>query len=104
MTDACGIAHRLIEQREDAAWFTSAADLLSCSRLEIMVTLYEHEQAGVRPSSWPAPVLRQVEGHVEKWLAQHPERAVCAVTYAAPRSDGRQCCVMILHHRPRESA
>lgn len=89
---------RALELRENAAWSTHALGIESCSRLEIVVTLYEHETASVRPDDWPQGVRAKMFRNAEEWVDTHKDRAVRAITYAIATYDGLRACVLILHH------
>jgi len=91
------------ESTELHPWETKALDIAGCDRTEIVVALYEHEKAGTRFETWPAAVRVLVERELERWLAANETRAVRAVTAAAPKqkSDGRQACILVLHHSPK---
>jgi len=44
-----------------------------------------------------------MDQHVNRWVEENKEtRMVEAMTVAAPKHDGIQSCVVILHHFPRE--
>jgi hypothetical protein len=94
---------RGLEQREGAAWVNGVLDLGACDRLELCVTLFEHEKPeGLRPEKWPREVAGLIERHLAEWIEKNPARAVRAVTYATPHFDGRRYCVAIVHHVARE--
>lgn len=92
---------RLLEQREHAAWSTGVLDLETCSRLEIVISLYEQEKAGPHPNSWPQAVRNQIEHYVGEWAAKNTASEIVAVSYAAPLYDSRRSCVLIVHHRKK---
>lgn len=95
MSDACAItAVRKMDERELGALNAAALDLRECDRLEITVTLYEHESAGLRFETWPHAVKTQIEKHLAEWATRNPTRAQRAVTTCV----GPGMCVLVLHH------
>jgi hypothetical protein len=94
---------RQAEGTELHPWETKVLDVAGCDRTEIVVALYEHETAGTRPETWPQVIQNLIFKYAGEWVDEHPERAVRAVSYAAPKykQTDRQCCVMIIHHAPK---
>jgi hypothetical protein len=93
--------------REPAAsalhsWETSVLDIANCQRTEFVVALKDGETAGTRMETWPAEVRTFMEQHVSRWVEENKQtRIVRAITVAAPKYDGIQSCVVILHHSPK---
>jgi predicted nucleic acid-binding Zn ribbon protein len=84
-------------------WETGVLDIASCDRTEFIVGLKESEAAGTRVETWPPEVRALIDNDVSRWVEEHKQTCtVRAVTVAAPRYDGIQSCVVILHHFPRE--
>jgi hypothetical protein len=80
-------------------------DIANCQRTEFVVALNEGETAGTRIETWPAQVRAFMHQHVNRWVEENKEtRAVRAMTVAAPKYDGVQSCVVILHHCPKHDA
>lgn len=73
-----------------------------CDRLEVIITLYEHETAGLRPESWPEPVRVRLDTEIRRWLDGRSDRVLVAVTYGIGRVRGfPRSCVAVLHHAPK---
>jgi len=95
-------------QREPAAsalhsWETGFLDIANCQRTEFVVALKDGETAGTRMETWPAEVRTFMDQHVSRWVEENKQtRTVRAMTVAAPKYDGIQSCVLILHHSPRK--
>jgi hypothetical protein len=84
-------------------WETTVLDIADCERTEFAVALNNGEAAGIRVETWPPEVRAFMDQHVGRWVEENKEtRIVRAVTIAAPKHDGVQSCLMILHHSPRE--
>lgn len=99
---ACTLDQRVAEERDHAAWSSGILDLARCSRLEILITLYENETAGIRPEKWPQAVQLLIEKHIAAWAEKNAAQAIRAVTFAAPKYQGQQSCVVILHHSAKK--
>jgi hypothetical protein len=85
------------------AWETGVLDIAGCDRTEFVVALNHGDATGVRVETRPPEVRAFMDQHVGRWVEENKEtRIVRAVTIAAPKHDGVQSCVMILHHSPRE--
>lgn len=96
------MSERAAELTELHPWESKALDIAGCDRTEIVVPLNEFEKAGARPESWPDAVMRLAYREAERWIDQHKEtRGLRAISYGAPSVDGRQVCVLILHHSPK---
>jgi hypothetical protein len=86
-------------------WETGVLNIADCERTEFVVALNEGESAGTRVEMWPAEVRAFIDQHVGRWVEDNKEKhAVHAMTVAAPRYDGIQSCVVILHHSPKYHA
>ena len=84
-------------------WETRVLDIADCERTEFVVALNNGEAAGTRIETWPLEVRAFMDQHVNRWVEENKEtRMVEAMTVAAPKHDGIQSCVVILHHFPRE--
>ena len=90
---------RPLVARDVAKWESQAIDIRGCAQLEIAVTLYEHERAGLRFETWPDAVRLLVERYLENWMAQHPERAARRVATGIEK----RTCILIIHHAPRDT-
>ncbi|MGO9047192.1 MAG: hypothetical protein ACLQFW_09925 [Xanthobacteraceae bacterium] len=96
--------------REPAAaalhpWETGVLDIANCERTEFVVALNDGEAAGTRVETWPPEVRAFMDQHVRRWVEENKEtRNVRAMTVAAPKYDGTQSCVLILHHSPKHDA
>ena len=85
-------------------WETGVPDITDCERTEFVVALKDGETASTRVDTWPAEVRALLEESVNCWIEEHNEaHAVRAMTVAAPKHSGVQCCVVILHHVLRGS-
>jgi hypothetical protein len=63
------------------------------------VALKKGETAGTRIETWPPEVQTFIDQHVNSWVEENKrKRAVRAMTVAAPKNEGIQSCVVILHH------
>jgi len=83
-------------------WETGVLDIVNCKRTEFVVALKEGETASTRTEAWPAEVRVLLHQHVTRWVERSKETlTVRAMTVAAPKSDGIQSCVLILHHSPK---
>ena len=83
-------------------WKTGTLDIANCQRTEFVVALNEGEGAGTRVETWPPEVRIFIDQHVSRWVEDNKEkRTVRAMTLAAPKYDGIQSCVLILHHSPK---
>jgi hypothetical protein len=84
---------------------TGVLDLTKCQRTEFVVGLNEGETAGIRIETWPAEVRAFIDQHIARWVEENKDRhTVRAMTVAAPKYEGIQSCVVILHHSPRRHA
>jgi hypothetical protein len=84
-------------------WETGVLDIANCDRTEFVLALKDGETAGTRVETWPPEVRALMDHHVRRWVEENKEtRTVRAMTLAAPKYDGVQSCVVILHHFPRE--
>lgn len=64
----------------------------------------EGESAGTRVETWPAEVQTFIDQHVNRWGEENKyTHTVRAMTVAAPKNDGIQSCVVILHHIRKET-
>jgi hypothetical protein len=74
-------------------------NIANCERTEFVLALKGGETAGTRVETWPPKVRALLEESVNCWIEEHKEaHAVRAMTVAAPKHSGVQCCVVILHH------
>jgi hypothetical protein len=74
-------------------------DIIDCERVEFVLALQDGETAGTRVETWPPKVRALLQESVNCWIEEHKEaHAVRAMTVAAPKQSGAQCCVVILHH------
>jgi hypothetical protein len=86
-------------------WESGTLNISGCERTEFVVALQNGETAGMRMETWPAEVRALMEHHVNRWVEENKEaRTVRAITVAAPKYDGSQSCVVILHHTPKHEA
>ena len=86
-------------------WETAVLDIANCERTEFVLALKGGETAGTRIDTWPPEVRTPMEEHVTRWVQENREtRSVRAMTVAAPKYDGTQSCVLILHHSPKHAA
>jgi hypothetical protein len=86
-------------------WETGAVDIVKCDRTEFVVALMDSETAGTRVETWPPEVRAFMDQHVSRWVEENKEtRNVRAMTVAAPKYNGTQSCVLILHHSPKHDA
>jgi hypothetical protein len=77
-------------------------NIANCQRTEFVVGLNDGETAGTRMETWPAEVQAFMDQHVNRWVEENKQtRIVRAITVAAPKYDGIQSCVLILHHSPK---
>jgi hypothetical protein len=84
-------------------WQSGVLNIADCERTEFVVALNEGESAGTRIETWPAEVRAFMDQHVTRWTVENKDtRAVHAITVAAPKYDGIQSCVTILHHNPTD--
>lgn len=90
---------RALQARDVGAWESQAIDIRGCAQLEIAVSLYAHERAGLRFETWPDVVRRDVLAVVETWSAKNPDRMLRR--FATGVEAG--VCVAIIHHAPREA-
>jgi len=66
------------------------------------VALKKGETAGTRIETWPSQVRALIDQHANSWVEENKDRlTVRAMTVAAPKYDGIQSCVVILHHSPK---
>jgi hypothetical protein len=80
-------------------WETGVLDIASCERTEFVVSLTDGETAGTRIETWPPEVRALVEQHLNSWMEENQKaRSIRAMTVAAPKRQGIQCCVLIVHH------
>ena len=83
-------------------WETGVLDIAGCERTGFVVALKEDEVAGTRVETWPPDVLALMDRHVSHWVEENKKlRTVHAVTVSAPKYQGIQSCVLILHHSPK---
>jgi hypothetical protein len=83
-------------------WETGVLNIAGCERTEFVVALNKDESAGTRAETWPPEVQTFIDQHVTRWVVQNKDKhTVRAMTVAAPKRDGIQCCVVILHHSPQ---
>jgi hypothetical protein len=83
-------------------WETGVLNIANCQRTEFVVGLNDGETAGTRMETWPAEVQAFMDQHVNRWVEENKQtRIVRAITVAAPKYDGIQSCVLILHHSPK---
>jgi hypothetical protein len=88
--------------RQLRPWETGVLDIAGCDRTEFVLALEEGEVAGTRPETWPPELRALMDGDVRRWVEENKQtRTVYAITVAAPKYDGIQCCVRILHHSPK---
>ncbi len=85
-----------------APFEATAIDLAHCSRLEIQVTLYEHEKAQHGFDTWPAPVQAQVRRQAAQWLERNPGIELRCISTAVYGPEQARTCLMILHYMPAE--
>jgi hypothetical protein len=86
-----------------APWETSVLDIAGCQRTEFVLALSEGESAGTRVETWPPDVRMFMDRHVHRWVEENKQTLIVrAITVAAPKYDGVQSCVVILHHFPKE--
>jgi hypothetical protein len=86
-------------------WETGVLDIAGCDRTEFIVALNDAESAGTRIETWPAEVQAFIDQHVRSWVEDNKQKhTVRAMTVAAPKYDGVQSCVVILHHSPKHDA
>ena len=86
-------------------WETGVLDIADSQRTEFVVALNEGEAAGTRVETWPPEVRALIDDHVSRWVEEHKQTCIVrAVTVAAPKYEGIQSCVVILHHRPKHDA
>jgi hypothetical protein len=84
-------------------WETGVLNIANCQRTEFVVALMEGETAGTSVETWPPELRALMDHHVGRWVEENKEtRTVRAVTAAAPKYDGVQSCVLILHHSHKE--
>ncbi len=76
-------------------------DLAQAGLVEISVGLFEHETAGLRMESWPAPVQQLIEREVESWQLRNKASRLLALTTAVVAAGKGRCCVALLHHAPK---
>ena len=80
-------------------WETRVLDIAGCERTEFVVALKKGETAGTRIETWPPEVQTFIDQHVNRWVEENKHaHAVRAMTVAAPKYDGIQSCIVILHH------
>jgi hypothetical protein len=79
-----------------APFDATAIDLARCDRLEIVVTLYEHEHAKHGFETWPEAVQKMVRRQVEDWLAKNAARDIKCISTATIDAD--RACLLIIHH------
>jgi hypothetical protein len=83
-------------------WETETLDIADCGRAEFVIALNEGESAGTRVETWPSQVRALIDQHANSWVKENKDRlTVRAMTVAAPKYDGIQSCVVILHHSPK---
>jgi hypothetical protein len=83
-------------------WETAVLDIANCERTEFVVALKDGENAGTRVETWPPEVRVFIDQHVNRWVEENKHtRTVRAITVAAPKYDGIQSCVLILHHNAK---
>jgi hypothetical protein len=86
-------------------WETSVLDIAGCERTEFVVALKNGETAGTRIETWPPEVRFFIDQHVSRWVEDNKEKhATRAITVAAPKYEGIQSCVVILHHSLKRHA
>ena len=86
-------------------WETGTLDIADCERTEFVVALKKGETAGTRIETWPSGVRLCVDQHVSRWVDDNKEKhTIRAMTVAAPKYDGIQSCVVVLHHNPKRHA
>ena len=86
-------------------WKTGTLDIANCQRTEFVVALNEGGGAGTRVETWPPEVRIFIDQHVSRWVEDNKEKCtVRAMTLAAPKYNGIQSCVVILHHNPKRHA
>jgi hypothetical protein len=69
-------------------------DVQGCSAFEISIALHEHEQAGLRFDTWPAPVRERIGREIEAWEKRNPGRSKRAIVSAVV---GRVCKLLVYH-------
>ena len=85
-------------------WETGVLDIANLQCTEFVVALKHRETASTQVETWPAEVRTFVDQHVARWIDENKyTRIVHAITAAAPKYDGIQSCVLILHHSPMEA-
>jgi hypothetical protein len=63
------------------------------------VALKNGETAGTRIETWPPEVQTFIDQHVNRWVEENKHtHNVRAMTVAAPKYEGIQSCIVILHH------
>ena len=86
-------------------WVTGVLDIADCERTEFFVALKDGETAGTRVETWPPEMRTFMEQHVSRWVEENKDKhTVRAMTVAAPKYEGIQSCVVILHHTPKRHA
>jgi predicted nucleic acid-binding Zn ribbon protein len=85
-------------------WETGVIDIANCDRIEFVLALKESEAAGTRVETWPPEVRALMDRRVRCWVEENKTRTVRAMTVAAPKYDGIQSCVVILHCSPKRDA
>ncbi len=86
-------------------WETGILDIANCQRTEFVVALNDGQAAGTRTETWPPEVRAFMDQHVNRWVEENKETCnVRAMTVAAPKYNGTQSCVLILHHSPKHDA
>jgi hypothetical protein len=84
-------------------WEAGILDIANCERAEFVVGLNDGEAAGTRVENWPSEVRALIEQDVNRWIKENTEtRTVRAMTTAAPKHDGFQSCVLILHYSSKQ--
>jgi hypothetical protein len=84
-------------------WETGVLDIAKCDGTEFAVALNECETAGTRIETWPSEVRALIDHHVSRWIEENKEtRTIRTMTVAAPKHQGVQSCVLILHHSQKK--
>jgi len=85
-------------------WETAVLDIFNCERVEFALALRKGETAGTRVETWPPEVRALIEQRVNRWVEENKStHTVRAMTMAAPKYDGIQHCVLILHLNPKST-
>lgn len=76
----------------------ASIDVAGCSAFELIMALHEHETAGLRFESWPAPVRERMERELDAWGKRNPGRILRVVASAVHR----RTCVLLIYHAARD--